>query len=101
MRLTVADVNCTVLRYVDAVRARQFAGKRVAIRPVAALACSGYGGDNTGFRVDAANRVVLGIGNIEGAVRGGGNAFGPVQLRLLRCTAVPGISLLPRACDQV
>jgi hypothetical protein len=78
---TVADVEGAAVVDEDAVRPVQPAAKRIAVRPVAALAVSDDRGDRA--VADRANHVILGVRQVDRAAGTGtagadGNPFGPV-----------------------
>src|SRR5437870_5277180 len=78
MVFAVSDVNGASLNE-DAMRTGQLARARLAIGSIAALAGTGYSRDNARAQVNAADDVVLSVGNIEALVGSIRHAFWTVQ----------------------
>ena len=82
----------------DAVDAAELRlGRRPAVAGEPLLAGAGEGGDRPRLRVDLADAVVPGVGDVDGAVRADGEAVRPVELGLERRAAVAAVALLARA----
>ena len=75
--------------------------QRDRFRPVAALAGAEGGRDDAGREVDAADDVVLRVGDVERPVRRMGEPLGPRERRLPRRAAVTAVPLLAGAGDVV
>ena len=91
MGFAVRDVEPTRTVDKDAVRPRQRARARIALRPVPSPPCPEHGRDDTRCQLDTANNVVLGVGHIETAAASR-KPFGPRQARRPRRGAVSGIA---------
>ena len=84
-----------------AMRARQRAAKRIRLGAVAALTGAKHGRDDAGLELDAANDVVLGVGDVEVAASDSASPLGPPSLADARRPAVSRIALLAGASDMV
>src|SRR5262249_57329722 len=69
----------------------------VAREPWLTAACEGA---DPAVGIDAADAVVLGVGDVDAPVCGDGDSARRVQLRLRRWAAVAGVALRPRSGDS-
>src|SRR5690349_18463739 len=90
MILRVADEDGAVGVNEDAVRAGEAAFERVALRPVPFLPGSCDQLDGAAGGVDRADRVALGVGEIDAAIGPDAEALGPRERRGQRRPAVAG-----------
>src|SRR5579862_9530356 len=79
MRLAITNVHHALAAHENTVRAGELALERIAVRAVAALAGANNGGDDTGFEVDATDRMAFGIGDIEAVIGSPRDAFGAIE----------------------
>ena len=92
VRFAVADVEHTA-----GAGERRAGGQRVPLDPVRAVAArpgAEHGGDDAGVQVDAPDRVVLGVDDVEAAAADG-EALRPPSVASARRPAVAGEALLP------
>src|SRR5437867_1356400 len=80
---------------------RQAALGRHGLRSVAALTGAKHSRNRAGREIDAADRVVLGIGDVQRALRCISEALRTTQLRGHRRTAIAAVSRLAGAGDTV
>ena len=101
MRFAVGDIDHTFAVDENAVRPRGLAMERIAIGAVAALAGADDGGDDAAFQIDAADRMALGVGNVDATVRRPGNTFRAVQFSLARVAAFSVVAFLSGPCQML
>jgi hypothetical protein len=101
VRLAVAHVDESLLVHVDTVRPAELILERIAHGSVAALARSEDNGNHAALQVDAANRVALGVGNVDSAVARIGDPLGAGELGLLGWTAIACVAFLARAGEMI
>ena len=98
MVFAISDENGAVLVHENAMRPRELAGARIAIGAVAF--CAGAGDEfDRAASIDPADCVILGIREINRAVRPDAHAFGSGERRLERRAAVTNEALLSVASD--
>src|SRR5438067_1693526 len=98
--LAVTDIKRPALDE-DAVRSREFAGKRIAVRAVAALARADHRRNHSISKIDPPDNVVFRVGYVKCAFRGIRDSFRSVKFRRYRGTAVAGVPHFSCSCNQL
>jgi len=90
MRFAVADEDCAVGVYKDAMRAGHFAFERVAIGAIALVASAGDEIKFAGLKIDHTDGVAFGVGEVDISIRGDCDPLGSGERGSLGGAAISG-----------